>query len=102
MTIFLLSFIIKTVLGSNMFVGFGYAAPIDWSSPIIIVAWFVEFLILFLLFRRYRIKKRASWGKVIVILVFTDLLYLVAGFILISIAALSQDPWPWSGPWADW
>jgi hypothetical protein len=50
---------------------------------VIIIAWFVEFLILFFLLRRYRIKKNASWGKVIVVFVITDLLYLVAGFILI-------------------
>ena len=45
----------------------------------------LELLILFFLFRRYRVKKNASWGKVIVIVVITDLLYLVAGFISIYV-----------------
>jgi hypothetical protein len=86
MVIYLLSFILKTLLWEKLrVVEFGYATAPDWSSPVIIIAWFVEFLILFFLFRRNRIKKRASWGKVIVILVFADLLYLVAGFILIYV-----------------
>jgi hypothetical protein len=84
MIIYLLSFIFRTLLWEKFrIVEFGYANPPDWSSPVIIIAWFVEFLILFFLLRRYRIKKNASWGKVIVIVVITDLLYLVAGFILI-------------------
>jgi hypothetical protein len=84
MIIYLLSFIFRTLLWEKLrIVEFGYANPPDWSSPVIIIAWFVEFLILFFLLRRYRIKKNASWGKVIVVFVITDLLYLVAGFILI-------------------
>ena len=84
MIIYLLSFIFRTLLWEKLrVVEFGYANPPDWSSPVIIIAWFVEFLILFFLLRRYRIKKNASWGKVIVVFVITDLLYLVAGFILI-------------------
>jgi hypothetical protein len=84
MIIYLLSFIFRTLLWEKLRVlEFGYANPPDWSSPVIIIAWFVEFLILFFLLRRYRIKKNASWGKVIVVFVITDLLYLVAGFILI-------------------
>ena len=86
MIIYLLSFIFRTLLWEKLrVVEFGYANPPDWSSPVIIIAWFLEFLILFLLLRRYRIKKRASWGKVIVIVVITDLLYLVAGFISIYV-----------------
>ena len=84
MIIYLLSFIFRTLLWEKLRVlEFGYANPPDWSSPVIIIAWFVEFLILFFLLRRYRTKKNASWGKVIVVFVITDLLYLVAGFILI-------------------
>ena len=84
MIIYLLNFIFRTLLWEKLrIVEFGYANPPDWSSPVIIIAWFVEFLILFFLLRRYRIKKNASWGKVIVVFVITDLLYLVAGFILI-------------------
>ena len=86
MIIYLLTFIIKTLLWEKLrVVEFGYASTPDWSSPVIIIAWFVEFLILFFLLKRYRTKKNASWGKVIVVLVFTDLLYLVAGFILIYV-----------------
>jgi hypothetical protein len=84
MIIYLLSFIFRTLLWEKLrIVEFGYANPPDWSSPVIIIAWFVEFLILFFLLRRYRIKKNASWGKVIAVFVITDLVYLVAGFILI-------------------
>ena len=84
MIIYLLSFIFRTLLWEKLrVVEFGYSSTPDWSSPVIIIAWFVEFLILFFLLRRYRIKKNASWGKVIVVFVITDLLYLVAGFILI-------------------
>ena len=84
MIIYLLSFIFRTLLWEKLrVVEFGYSSTPDWSSPVIIIAWFVEFLILFVLFRCYRIKKRASWGKAIVILVFTDLVLLVAGFISI-------------------
>ena len=86
MIIYLLSFIFRTLLWEKLrVVEFGYANPPDWSSPVIIIAWFVEFLILFFLLRRYRTKKNASWGKVIVVLVITDLLYLVAGFALIYV-----------------
>ena len=84
MLIYLLSFIFRTLLWEKLrVVEFGYSSTPDWSSPVLIIAWFLEFLILFFLVRRYRTKKRASWGKVIVIVVFTDLLYLAAGFILL-------------------
>ena len=86
MIIYLLSFIFRTLLWEKLrVVEFGYANPPDWSSPVIIVAWFVEFLILFLLYRRHRIKRNATWRKVIVVFVITDLLYLVASFILIYV-----------------
>ena len=81
MIIYLLSFIFRTLLWEKLRVlEFGYANPPDWSSPVIIIAWFLEFLILFFLVRRYRTKKNASWSKVIVIVVITDLFYLIAGF----------------------
>ena len=86
MIIYLLSFIFRTLLWENLRVlEFGYANPPDWSSPVIIIAWFLEFLSLFFLVRRYSTKKNASWGKVIVVVVITDLLYLVAGFISIYV-----------------
>ena len=86
MIIYLLSFIFRTLLWEKLRVlEFGYANPPDWSSPVIILAWFLEFLILYFLVRRYRTKKNASWGKVIVVVVITDLLYLVAGFISIYV-----------------
>ena len=86
MIIYLLSFIFRTLLWEKLRVlEFGYANPPDWSSPVIIIAWFLEFLILFFLVRQYRTKKNASWGKVIVIVVITDLFYLVAGFGLIYV-----------------
>ena len=86
MIIYLLSFIFRTLLWEKLRVlEFGYANPPDWSSPVIIIAWFVEFLILFFLLRRYRTKKNASWGKIIVVLVITDLLYLITGFALIYV-----------------
>ena len=84
MIIYLLSFIFRTLLWEKLRVlEFGYANPPEWSSPVIIIAWFLEFLILFFLVRRYRTKKNASWSKVIVIVVITDLFYLIAGFGLI-------------------
>ena len=86
MIIYLLSFIFRTLLWEKLrVVEFGYSSTSDWSSPVLIIAWFLEFLILFFLVRRYRTKKNASWGKVIVIVVITDLLYLVAGFGLIYV-----------------
>ena len=86
MIIYLLSFIFRTLLWEKLRVlEFGYANPPDWSSPVIIIAWFLEFLILYFLVRQYRTKKNASWGKVIVVVVITDLLYLVAGFGLIYV-----------------
>ena len=86
MIIYLLSFIFRTLLWEKLrVVEFGYSSTPDWSSPVLIIAWFLEFLILFFLVRRYRTKKNASWGKVIVIVVITDLLYLVAGFGLIYV-----------------
>ena len=91
MIIYLLTFTIRTLLWEKLrVVEFGYSSTPEWSSLVIIIAWFLEFLILFLLFRRYRIKKRVSWGKVIVILVFTDLFYLVAGFGLIYVLVASS------------
>ena len=84
MIIYLLSFIFRTLLWEKLrVVEFGYSSTPDWSSPVIIIAWFLEFLILFFLVRRYRTKKNASWSKVIVIVVFTDLLYLAVGAILL-------------------
>ena len=86
MIIYLLSFIFRTLLWEKLRVlEFGYANPPDWSSPVIIIAWFLEFLILYFLVRRYRTRKNASWGKVIMVVVITDLLYLVAGFISIYV-----------------
>ena len=63
---------------------FGYAAPPDWFSIPFIVVWLVKFLILFFLYKRYRIRKRLAWSKVIQIYVLTDLLYLVVGYLLLS------------------
>ena len=57
MIIYLLSFIFRTLLWEKLRVlEFGYANPPDWSSPVIIIAWFLEFLILYFLVRRYRTK----------------------------------------------
>ena len=90
MIIYLLTFTIRTLLWEKLrVVEFGYSSTPEWSSLVIIIAWFLEFLILFFLVRRYRTKKNASWGKVIVIVVITDLLYLVAGFGLIYVLAVS-------------
>ena len=86
MIIYLLSFTIRTILWENTyFTEFGYAAPPDWSSIPFIVVWLVEFLILFFLYKRYRIRKRLAWSKVIQIYVLTDLLYLVVGYLLLSV-----------------
>ena len=96
MIIYLLSFIFRTLLWEKLRVlEFGYANPPDWSSPVIIIAWFlrIEFLILYFLVRRYRTKKNASWGKVIVVVVITDLLYLVAGFISIYVLVATSQLW---------
>jgi len=61
MIIYLLSFIFRTLLWEKLRVlEFGYANPPDWSSPVIIIAWFLEFLILFFLVRRYRTKNRPA------------------------------------------
>ena len=73
-----------------MFVEFGYATPPDWTSTPFIIAWFVEFLILFFLYRRYRIKKRLAWSQVILIFVLADLLYLLAITILIYVLVAIQ------------
>ena len=79
--IYLLTFTIRTLLWEKLrVVEFGYSSTPEWSSLVIIIAWFLEFLILFFLVRRYRTKKNASWSKVIVIVVITDLFYLIAGF----------------------
>ena len=89
MIIYLLSFIFRTLLWEKLrVVEFGYSSTPDWSSPVLIIAWFLEFLILFFLVRRYRTKKNASWSKVIVIVVFTDLLYLAVGAMLLYLAAV--------------
>ena len=86
MIIYLLTFTIRTLLWEKLrVVEFGYSSTPEWSSLVIIIAWFLEFLILFFLVRRYCTKKNASWGKVIVIVVITDLFYLVAGFGLIYV-----------------
>ena len=86
MIIYLLTFTIRTLLWEKLrVVEFGYSSTPEWSSLVIIIAWFLEFLILFFLVRQYRTKKNASWGKVIVIVVITDLFYLVAGLGLIYV-----------------
>ena len=85
MIIYLLSFIIRIILQENTYLTeFGYAAPPDWFSIPFIVVWLVKFLILFFLYKRYRIRKRLAWSKVIQIYVLTDLLYLVVGYLLLS------------------
>ena len=53
------------------------------SLYILIPAAILELFILYKMVKHSRIKKNASWGKVIVILVFTDLLYLAVGAILL-------------------
>ena len=55
------------------------------SLYILIPAAILELFILYKMVKHSRIKKNASWSKVIVIVVITDLLYLVAGFILIYV-----------------
>ena len=91
MIIYLLTFTIRTLLWEKLrVVEFGYSSTPEWSSLVIIIAWFLEFLILFFLVRRYRTKKNASWSKVIVIVVITDLFYLVAGFGLIYVLVASS------------
>ena len=53
------------------------------SLYILIPAAIVELFILYKVVKHSRIKKNASWSKVIVIIVFTDLLYLAVGAILL-------------------
>ena len=53
------------------------------SLYILIPAAILELFILYKMVKHSRIKKNASWSKVIVILVFTDLLYLAVGAIFL-------------------
>ena len=53
------------------------------SLYILIPAAIVELFILYKVVKHTRIKKNSSWSKVIVIVVFTDLLYLAVGAILL-------------------
>ena len=57
------------------------------SLYILIPAGILELFILYKVVKHSRIKKNASWSKVIVILVFTDLLYLAVGAMLLYLAA---------------
>ena len=53
------------------------------SLYILIPAGILELFILYKVVKHSRIKKNTSWSKVIVIVVFTDLLYLAVGAILL-------------------
>jgi len=53
------------------------------SLYILIPAAILELFILYTVVKHSRIKKNASWSKVIVIIVFTDLLYLAVGAIFL-------------------
>ena len=53
------------------------------SLYILIPAAILELFILYKMVKHSRIKKNASWSKVIVIVVFTDLLYLAVGAIFL-------------------
>ena len=53
------------------------------SLYILMPAAIVELFILYKVVKHTRIKKNSSWSKVIVIVVFTDLLYLAVGAILL-------------------
>ena len=53
------------------------------SLYILIPAAILELFILYKMVKHSRIEKNASWSKVIVIIVFTDLLYLAVGAILL-------------------
>ena len=53
------------------------------SLYILIPAAILELFILYKMVKHSRIKKNASWSKVIVIIVFTDLLYLAVGAIFL-------------------
>ena len=53
------------------------------SLYILIPAAILELFILYKVVKHSRIKKNASWSKVIVIIVFTDLLYLAVGAIFL-------------------
>ena len=53
------------------------------SLYILIPAAIVELFILYKVVRHSRIKKNASWSKVIALVVLTDLLYLAVGAILL-------------------
>ena len=58
------------------------------SLYILIPAAILELFILYKMVKHSRIKKNASWSKVIVIVVFTDLLYLAVGAMLLYLAAV--------------
>ena len=53
------------------------------SLYILIPAGILELVVLYTVVKHSRIKKNASWSKVIMIVVFTDLLYLAVGAILL-------------------
>ena len=57
------------------------------SLYILIPAAILELFILYKMVKHSRIKKNASWSKVIVIIVFTDLLYLAVGAMLLYLTA---------------
>ena len=57
------------------------------SLYILIPAAILELFILYKMVKHSRIKKNASWSKVIVIVVFTDLLYLAVCAMLLYLAA---------------
>ena len=58
------------------------------SLYILIPAAILELFILYKVVKHTRIKKNSSWSKVIVIVVFTDLLYLAVGAMLLYLAAV--------------
>ena len=57
------------------------------SLYILIPAAIVELFILYKVVKHSRIKKNAAWGKVIALVVLTDLLYLAVGAMLLYLAA---------------
>ena len=60
------------------------------SLYILIPAAILELFILYKVVKHSRIKKNASWSKVIVIIAFTDLLYLAALILLMYVLAAIQ------------
>jgi hypothetical protein len=56
------------------------------SLYILIPAAILELFILYKMVKHSRIKKNASWSKVIALVVLTDLLYLAVGAILLYLA----------------